>query len=127
MSLDDYIGKLKAEIPPSPHIRSVWVEVKAFSSSYGRVKITLQFDDGSELHIAQVVNLDKSDPVSKYGYHYQDKAGETIFRYDDKPHFPGLSTFPHHKHKPGEVLPASRPSIRDVILEALNFVLGGKR
>jgi hypothetical protein len=33
-----------------------------------------------------------------YRYHCQDQQNSLIFRYDSTPHFPNLSSFPHHKH-----------------------------
>ena len=33
-----------------------------------------------------------------YRYHFQDKNNDLIFRYVNTPHFPGLNTYPNHKH-----------------------------
>jgi len=52
-----------------------------------------------------------------YRYHFQDKDNNLIFRYDNTPHFPGLKTFPHHKHLPDNVIDAKRPSVFEVIKE----------
>ena len=52
-----------------------------------------------------------------YRYHFQDKENNLIFRYDNTPHFPGLKTFPHHKHLPDNVIDAKRPSVFEVIKE----------
>jgi len=34
----------------------------------------------------------------EYVYHYQGADEKLIFRYDNAPHYPSISTFPHHKH-----------------------------
>ena len=34
-----------------------------------------------------------------YAYVYLDEKGNRIFQYDDAPHHPELSTYPHHVHK----------------------------
>jgi hypothetical protein len=52
-----------------------------------------------------------------YRYHFQDKDNNLIFRYDNTPHFPGLNTFPHHKHLPDAVIDAKRPSVFEVLKE----------
>lgn len=52
-----------------------------------------------------------------YRYHFQDKDNKVIFRYDNTPHFPGLKAFPNHKHLPDDVVPASRPSVLEVLDE----------
>jgi len=36
---------------------------------------------------------------------------------DNTPHFPGLKTFPNHKHMPDNVIPATRPSVFEVLDE----------
>jgi hypothetical protein len=52
-----------------------------------------------------------------YRYHFQDRENKLIFRYDNTPHFPGFKTFPNHKHLPESVIPANRPSVREVLDE----------
>jgi len=52
-----------------------------------------------------------------YRYHFQDRENRLIFRYDNTPHFPGLKTFPNHKHLQDSVIPADRPSVFEVLKE----------
>jgi hypothetical protein len=52
-----------------------------------------------------------------YRYHFQDRGNRLIFRYDNTPHFPGLKTFPNHKHLPDSVIPTNRPSVLEVLDE----------
>jgi hypothetical protein len=42
-----------------------------------------------------------------------------IFRYDNTPHFPGLSSYPHHKHLPDSVVDTRRPDIEGIIDEVM--------
>lgn len=53
-------------------------------------------------------------------YHFQDDQNRLVFRYDNTPHFPDIESYPHHKHTQYLVLPGTRPSIPQVIEEALN-------
>jgi hypothetical protein len=53
-----------------------------------------------------------------YRYHFQSKENQLLFRYDNTPHFRNLSTFPHHKHRPAEVVTSERPRIIEVLKEA---------
>ena len=122
MSFADYVSALERSIPPSEKIASRTTTIRPFSDSQGRIEIVFKFSDDSELHVAQVINLDESDPVGKYGYHYQDTSGRLIFRYDNKTHQSELPTFPHHKHLPDDIVSAMRPSLPDVINEALAIV-----
>jgi hypothetical protein len=53
---------------------------------------------------------DRITPID-YRYHFQDENNKVIFRYDSTPHFPDLSTFPHHKHLTDTVIAADQPNI----------------
>ncbi len=58
-----------------------------------------------------------------YRYHCQNKKNELIFRYDSTPHFPNLSSFPHHKHLPDTVIATEKPDIAQVLQEANDLVV----
>jgi hypothetical protein len=47
----------------------------------------------------------------------QDADGNLIFRYDNAPHHPHLSTFPAHKHVGSSVIDAEPPDLNDVLAE----------
>ncbi len=51
----------------------------------------------------------------KYSYHWQKQNGELIIRWDNKPHWKNLKTFPHHKHEGDKVFSSHRVNIDDVI------------
>lgn len=53
----------------------------------------------------------------RYKFHYQRADGTLIFRYDNAPHHPGLSTFPHHKHVGNSIVPAEAPDLSEVLRE----------
>lgn len=60
----------------------------------------------------------------KYRYHYMDANNQSLFRYDDAPHHPGVATFPHHKHLPTGVTDSPAPKFADVLAEVETRVLG---
>jgi hypothetical protein len=39
----------------------------------------------------------------EYAYIYYDPHGRRIFQYDDAPHHPEISTYPHHLHRGAKV------------------------
>jgi hypothetical protein len=39
-----------------------------------------------------------SEKEHLYSYHWQEKKGKTIIRWDNAPHHKEVKTFPHHKH-----------------------------
>ncbi len=55
----------------------------------------------------------------KYSYHWQETNGDLIIRWDNKPHWRELRTFPHHKHigDRDNVVPSHRVTLEDVITE----------
>ena len=52
-----------------------------------------------------------------YTYHYQDRQNNLIFRYDNAPHHPEVSTHPHHKHTPQGLEAANPLNLWDILRE----------
>lgn len=72
-----------------------------------------------EIHDAVIV-VDEALVHLDYRYHCQVEKNRLRFRYDSTPHFPGLPTFPHHKHLPDDnVIACDKPSILQVLREAM--------
>jgi hypothetical protein len=59
-----------------------------------RLRATMQLTDGSRLFIRETIIQGMS---RKYAYHWQDKDGKMIVRWDNAPDW-DVKTFPHHKH-----------------------------
>ncbi len=76
--------------------------------------------DGYTLQFMELVNR-KRDKITrpKYRFHFMDSADKMIFRYDNAPHHPKVTTYPHHKHIRGEEKPKPSKEIglRDVLSE----------
>lgn len=79
----------------------------------------LRFHVGSRLNI-----VEQLEPVGErdynrvaYKFHYQDRNGNLIFRYDNSPHYPHLATFPAHKHTSNAVIEAEPPDLNEVLAE----------
>jgi len=93
----------------------------------GIIEGRLRFWDDSLLEftetlVEQEVVLIKTD----YAYHYQDADGNLIFRYDNAPHHPEVSTHPHHRHTPEGVGPADPPDLNDVLREIDERLYGAR-
>lgn len=59
-----------------------------------RLRAEIEIIDGSRLHIRETI-ID--DLKRKYAYHWQDKDGMLIIRWDNAPDW-DIETFSHHKH-----------------------------
>jgi len=80
------------------------------------LRIRIRFPKGDMLEWNEAVIADEDHVVHlAYRYHFQDRRNNLIFRYDNTPHFPGLKTFPNHKHLPDRVIHANRPSVVEVL------------
>ena len=91
----------------------------------GTIDGTLYFQDGSRLEFTERVSLQTRRPV-KQTYRYQYIQGkQSIFRYDNAPHYPHLPTFPHHKHEKGKVIASEEPTLKQIIDEIGEFVAKG--
>jgi len=80
----------------------------------------VSFIDGSVLFIKDYLFIDGK---RKYSYHWQDKTGSLLSRWDNAPHHSDVISFPHHRHLDNTEVTASTertlPEIFLVIREAL--------
>ncbi len=60
-----------------------------------KLKGIIYFKDKSTLYFKQIV---LGGSKFKYAYHWENKNGDLICRWDNAPHWPDVKTYPHHKH-----------------------------
>lgn len=65
----------------------------------GTFRANIVFEDGSRLIVRFSLKADDDIEEYNYAYQYLDPQGERILRYDDAPHHPEVSTYPHHLHR----------------------------
>ena len=86
------------------------------------LRIRIRFEQGILLAINEAIALINAQLTTlDYRYHCQDNTHQLVFRYDSTPHFPNLSTFPHHKHLPDDVIASDKPTIMQVLQEVVQF------
>jgi hypothetical protein len=87
------------------------------------LRIRIRFESGHLLEINEAVRVIENLLIPlDYRYHCQDARNHLVFRYDSAPHFPDLSSFPHHKHLPDRVIACEKPTIGQTISEALTIL-----
>jgi len=103
-------------------------EILKLSADNNRVKIKaiIRFLDDSFLYYYEIVETGKCYPqVLKYSYQYMN-GDDQVFRYDDSPHHPDVSTFPHHKHvgraSIEQIVPAHQPK-PDMLFEEIRQLI----
>ncbi len=114
-----FVDHIETIISLSPIILSSQIE-KYFDPGGNSVylKGQLLIIDFSILEIA-IFALETSGIVliDKYRFHYMNSKEQIIFRYDNAPHHPEISTFPHHKHLRGKIISSFVPSLKDILNE----------
>ena len=118
MLIEEYFQEIEADIANCPHIFESHILKDKLSLYIGIIEGDLYFMDESILHFIEFVNVKDRTERFKYSYHYQDKNGKLIFRYDMAPHHIETETFPHHKHIDSEkVIKSPAPSLAEVFNE----------
>lgn len=98
----------------------VHLDFEHTSRRMGHFSFALEYWDGSILFAKARVEVLPHGQVSltHYRFHYQVEE-KTIMRYDDAPHFPRHSTFPHHKQigQDEVAYPCYPPTIEEILQE----------
>jgi hypothetical protein len=101
--IKQYLTKLRNLIASSEQI--VKVEIVRDSiwetdiETIAIIRFKLQLSNGNRIELTErLIQIDQTLQRTKYSYHLQDSVGNLILRYDNAPHFPQISTYPHHKH-----------------------------
>ena len=118
MLIGEYFKKIESQISDCTHILETSLVKDKRSLHIGIIEGELLFTDESVLHFIEFVSVKEATEVYKYSYHYQDRNGDLIFRFDMAPHHSEIATFPHHKHiRSNKVIQASAPSLAQVLDE----------
>ncbi len=122
--IEDYFHHLEALITRTRTVIATSVTYDKRSASIGFVRDELFFLDGSRLHLREYVNVEPMIDRYTYSYHYQLANGAFSFRYDNAPHYPQLTYFPHHKHvgEEANVVSVQAPDLQDVLIEIQSIV-----
>jgi len=114
-----FVESVEKTIDSSPVILSSDIQ-KHFGPTGESVYIRghLVFIDSSILDLALfATERDGTLLVDKYRFHYMNGKRDMLFRYDNAPHHPEVSSNPDHKHTPGNILPSGMPSLKDILNE----------
>lgn len=116
--LSTYLDQLEKVVTGLPAYAEKYIE-EVITPERINLRLRLRFDNGNLLEINEAVVVENGELLTLgYRYHFQDSMNQLLFRYDDTPHFPELSTFPHHKHTTTDVIEHLKPLLIDVLQEA---------
>jgi hypothetical protein len=105
-------------IVSSGDARLLHLQIDARSNFMGFIAGILQFNDESELHFREFIDVNQAEPRQMYAYHYQDKDKHLLFRYDNAAHRPPLAQ-PEHKHTLTDIIVGNSPMLAEVIDEIM--------
>lgn len=119
MTIDDYLSGVERGLVQNVRIGSPEQPILCLASDEynGLVRCRIFFYDDSYLDLYEVVSTERGYPIKiNYSYQYVRK-GERVFRYDNAPHHPELSRFPHHKHagESGPIREAQAPHLAQIL------------
>lgn len=89
----------------------------------GVIKGSITFTDESRLFFTEYIDVRYKVEKITYSYHYQDRAGKLLFRYDNARHKPMLA-FTDHKHlSNNETTQSDVPKFSDVLEEIMEYLV----
>lgn len=94
------------------------LRIDSWSNLRGYIVGSLQFNDASELHFREFIDMSQSTVRLTYAYHYQDKDSKLIFKYDNAAHKPRLPQ-PDHKYTATGIELSAAPTLMQVLDEIL--------
>ena len=120
-----FVENLEKSIVSNPVVLSSNIQ-KHFGPTNNTVYVkgSIIFIDSSVLDIAIFANKTSTVvSIEKYRFQYMDKQGQMLFRYDNAPHHPELSSFPGHKHVGDRTISSSQPGLKDIFNEITTLIL----
>jgi hypothetical protein len=93
--IEEYFHQIEVLVARAPIVHSSHLTYDKRSTYIGFIRGSIYFFDGPVLHLREFTSVQQGVERYMYAYHYQGADGALVFRYDNTPHFPALSTFPH--------------------------------
>lgn len=95
MQAIDHFSEIQSLIRSSIFVENVDVEYDVKSRSIGIVHGMLGLIDGSTLQFMELINIKRDKVIHlKYRFHLMNVNDEMVFRYDNSPHHPEITTYP---------------------------------
>ena len=99
MQIVDYLDEIARHFLLSPVVRSFQVREREERLQEGFIRIRAMLSNGDIMEAFEfVVASPHAAQTQTYRIHWQSADGQLKHRWDNAPHYPGISTFPHHVH-----------------------------
>lgn len=105
----------------------VWHEVliERASPQEGYFRARVYFIDNSMMDFSEFIVPQENGELERidYRFHWQDAQGTLIRRWDNTPHYPALTGFPHHVHHDKSTVEGGNPvNFFDVLAEIISIL-----
>ena len=117
---DDYLESVRMRLSRVRGIHGLTIIQEQVKEEVGLYRYRLDLTNGDLLEAFERFRIHAGEvKVSKYSFHWQDRNGQIIARWDNAAHHPALPTFPHHIHDGTEqnIQSHAPVSIADVLAE----------
>jgi hypothetical protein len=100
MNIAKYFESVKDYILADSFVFDFKILKEADRSNNGHMRAHVIFSDNRNLEFSELIEQTANDEIRlvTYSYHWSDKHGNLIRRWDNTPHFPKLKNAPHHIH-----------------------------
>lgn len=99
-ALEQWLHRVEAQLLAWSYSRRVTVDYAETGDGVAQYRMRVTLLDGSQLQCVERIRLHPDGlRTEKYSFHWQRSDGCLICRWDNAPHHPELSTFPHHIHE----------------------------
>ena len=125
MLLHEYLTSVRQAIEKIDmygYAESIDIQEEIRAGKQAILKISVTLVDGSSFHIKEYISAKYHIEKVSYGYQYQDRDGNLVFRYDNASHKPVLK-FIQHKHLiTGDIVEADLPVIEELVDEIIGLL-----
>ncbi len=124
--IEVYFRTIRKLVEASAVVRVLSLLTDKRDEEVGYLRGDLIFNDGSRLYFREFVHKQQGQAPERYtyAYHYQLADGETVFRYDNAPHYPNLPNAPHHKHIGNEKIVSTSPPDLEQVFQEIETLIG---
>ena len=119
-----YFASLKQTLILKQTIDSFRIVRELFGNKDGLIRVKCHLAGGDIFEFAEYVQIAQSGRIVRitYSYHWQNKTGVLIKRWDNAPHYQELAGFPDHLHD-GDTVKSSKPITLAKVLQVMSRVV----
>jgi len=124
--IDDYFPSIERGLRQNTRVSKTGEPFTCLASDdhNGLIRCRVFFWDDSYLDLYEVVSTELGYPVRIHYVYTYIREEQLVFRYDNAPHHPEITTHPHHKHigTTDRLVPADQPNLSQILIEIENWL-----